>query len=118
MAFSAAERQAKRRAKLKTKGKVLFQAWVTKAQATRIRVMLASVTYHAPPPAPSRRKRRKPDPVQEKNREVFEARQAEIRSRLAAGEKPNQIAAWLNTFGFIGTGATVNGFCNAFGMRG
>jgi|GEM_PF-6486524 len=29
MPLSVAERQAKRRAKLKTKGKFLFQAWVT-----------------------------------------------------------------------------------------
>ena len=115
MALSAAERQAKRRAKLKTKGKVLFQAWVTQAQAERIRALLGDVTYHAP--APSRRKRRKLDPVQEKNREIFEARQAEIRARLATGEKPTQIAGWLNTLGFVGTGATVNGFFNAFDMR-
>jgi hypothetical protein len=111
MPLSAAERQAKRRAKLKTKGKVLFQAWVTQAQAERLRALLSDVTYH--PPAPSRRKRRKVDPVQEKNRGIFEARQAEIRARLATGEKPTQIARWLNTLGFVGTGATVNGFFNA-----
>lgn len=62
MALSAAERQAKRRAKLKTKGKVLFQAWVTQAQAESIRALLGDVTYHAP--GPSRRKRRKLDAVQ------------------------------------------------------
>ena len=93
----------------------MFQAWVTQAQAERIRAVLGAVTY--PAPAPSRRKRRKLDPVQEKNREIFEARQAEIRARLAAGEKPTQIAGWLHTLGFVGTGATVNGFFNAFDMR-
>lgn len=109
MPLSAAERQAKRRAKLKTKGKVLFQAWVTQAQAKRIKALLdGAVTYHAP--APSRRKRRKLDPVAESNREIFKARQAEIRARLATGEKPTQIAAWLASFGFHGSGATLNGF--------
>ena len=55
--------------------------------------------------------------MKEKNREIFEARQAEIRARLAAGEKPTQIAGWLNTLGFVGTGATVNGFLYVLGMR-
>ncbi|MDQ3565337.1 MAG: hypothetical protein M3436_14805 [Pseudomonadota bacterium] len=74
MPLSAAERQAKRRAKLRSKGWVLLQAWVTQAQAKRIRALLGDVTYHVPAP---RRKRRKLDPVQEKNREIFEARQSE-----------------------------------------
>ncbi|MGH8489907.1 MAG: hypothetical protein ACREXS_13825 [Gammaproteobacteria bacterium] len=37
--------------------------------------------------------------MQEKNRQIFEARQAEIRRRLAAGKKPSAIAAWLNRLG-------------------
>lgn len=60
---------------------------------------------------------RKVDPVQKKNREIFEMHQADIRARLAAGEKATQIAGWLNTVGFVGTDATVNGFLDAFGMR-
>ena len=55
--------------------------------------------------------------MKEKNREIFEARQAEIRARLAAGDKPTQIAGWLNSLGFVGTGATVNGFLYVLGMR-
>lgn len=116
MPLSAAERQAKRRAKLKAKGRVLIHQWVTRAEAERIKALLGgAAAYHAP--APPRRKRRKLDPVAESNRKIFEARQAEIRERLATGEKPTQIALWLNTLGFVGTGATVNGFCNSLGMR-
>ncbi len=63
------------------------------------------------------RKRRRCDLVKEKNREIFEARQAEIPARLAAGDKPTQIAGWLNSLGFVGTGATVNGFLYVLGMR-
>lgn len=120
MALSVAERQARRREKLKAKGKTLFQAWVTPAQAARIRALLegAGVTYHAPAqpvtyhaPAPPRRKRRRPiDPVREQNRALFEAHEIEIRRRLASGQKPSRIVAWLNDLGFIGTGATLNGF--------
>ena len=33
---------------------------------------------------------------------------------VAAGEKPTQIAGWLKTFGFVGTGGTVNGFLQCF----
>ncbi|MDQ3565043.1 MAG: hypothetical protein M3436_13185 [Pseudomonadota bacterium] len=109
MALSAAERQANRRAKLRGLGNVLVHVWVTPKHAERIKALLdGDVTHHAP--APSRRKRRKLDPVQEKNREIFEARQVEIRARIKAGEKPSAIAAWLNTLGFVGTGATLNGF--------
>ena len=33
------------------------------------------------------------------------------------GKKTSAIAAWLNTLGFVGTGATVNGFLYVLGMR-
>lgn len=111
MTLTPAERQARRREKLRAKGRVLFQAWVTPAQAKRIKALLdgADVTYHAP--APRRRKRlRLADPVAEKNLQIYEARHAEIHLRLRAGEKPRRIAAWLNTLGFAGTGATLNTF--------
>jgi hypothetical protein len=68
------------------------------------------VTYHAPTPPRRKRRRRPIDPVQEKNRELFEAHQTEIRRRLAAGQKPSQLAAWLTDLGFVGTGAALNRF--------
>lgn len=120
MTLSAAERQARRRENLKAKGKVFFQAWVTTVQAEQIKALLdgTGVTYHAPaqpvtyhvPKSPRRKRRRPIDPVQEKNRELFETHQAEIRRQLAAGAKPSRLVAWLNNFGFVGTGATLNGF--------
>ena len=83
----------------------MFQAWVTQAEAERIRALLGDEPITRQHPA--RRKRRKIDPVQEKNREIFEARPVDIRARLATGAKPTQIAGWLHTVGFVGTGATV-----------
>lgn len=64
---------------LKTKGKVLFQAWVTPDQAEQIKALLdgGQAPYHLPTP-PRRKRRRKIDTVVEKNREIFEAHQDEI----------------------------------------
>lgn len=37
------------------------------------------------------------------------AHRAEIEAMRVSGKKPSEIAAWLNQFGFEGTGATLNG---------
>lgn len=118
MVLTNAEKQARYRARKRAEGMTKLPAYATPEQAAQIRAYLrggvlpvtrnGTVTYHAP--APSRRKRRKLDPVQEKNRQIFDAHRAEIRRRLSAGKKPSAIAAWLNTLGFVGTGATLNGF--------
>jgi len=115
-----AERQARYRERQRSAGMRGFLVSATPEQAERIRAFLrggvlpvtsnGAVTYHAPASQPLRRKRRKLDPVQEKNREIFEAHRAEIRRRLASGKKPSAIAAWLNCLGFVGTGAMLNGF--------
>ena len=39
-----------------------------------------------------------------------DARYTEITRRYAAGQEPSQIAAWLNTLGFTGSGVTPNGY--------
>lgn len=118
MTLSQAERQTRRREKLKAAGKILFQAWVSQDEAVRLKAMLDGgiVTYHAPPSSPAfrtakpaKRKRRRVDPVQEKNREIFERNIAKIRSRLTGGKKASEVAAWLNSLGFVGSGATLNG---------
>ncbi len=75
MALSDAERQARRREKLKAKGKVLFQAWVTSAQSKQITALLdgAGVTYHTPPVPLRRKRRRSIDPVFWENRRIVAA---------------------------------------------
>lgn len=122
MTLSAAERQTRRREKLKAAGKILFQMWVSQDEAVRLKAVLAggNVTYHALPPSPTfrtarpaKRKRRRIDPVQEKNLEIFERNIAKINSRLAGGKKPSEVAAWLNSLGFVGSGATLNGLLKA-----
>lgn len=51
-----------------------------------------------------------------KNNTIFEAFHDEIVERLEAGEKPSQVAQWLNTKGFEGNGATLNTFRKEAGL--
>jgi hypothetical protein len=127
MALSSAERQAKRRAKLKAEGKMLFQSWVTPSEASKLRSVLAGSANAEQPPQPTatrderiipavlaiglpRRQGPTLDSVSERNAKVFEEHQDEIRARLDAGWTVTQVAAWLNTRGFVGTGQTVENF--------
>ena len=48
------------------------------------------------------------------NDAVWEAHRTEITQRYAAGHKPSAIAAWLNTPGFVGYGAALNGYIKRF----
>lgn len=126
MAMTNAEKQAALRARRTRAGLVLFQAWVTPEQAARLKAVIdnQAQTATAPQstatamngPAPTgsavapRRRRRKEDPVTANNRSLILQHQAEIFARLRAGEKPTALAAWLQQFGFVGSGATFNGF--------
>ena len=74
--------QAKRRAKLKTKGKVSFQASVTQAHAERIRALMGDATYHAP--APYDTSGVSSIPCRKRTVRIFEARQAEMRDEQRA----------------------------------
>lgn len=56
------------------------------------------------------------DARREKNAPIFEEHLAEITARLDAGEKPSEVAAWLNTMGFEGNGATLNGLLKKAGL--
>ncbi len=120
MPLTNAEKQAALRARRTRAGLVLFQAWVTPEQAARLKAVISNPTMPPPDPVgldpmslpvvkPSRR-RRKPDPVAENNRNLILQHKEAIMARLRAGEKPTQIAQWLQTQGFVGTGATFNGF--------
>jgi len=42
--------------------------------------------------------------------QVWETHRTGITRRYTAGQKPSVVAAWLNTLGFIGSGATPNGY--------
>ena len=42
--------------------------------------------------------------------QVWETHRTEITRRYAAGQIASPIAAWLATLGFIGSGATLNGY--------
>jgi len=64
----------------------------------------------APPPTKARRKKKQPaDPVREANERIVSAHRASVLRRRGEGQKPTEIAVWLNGFGFAGTGATLNG---------
>lgn len=48
---------------------------------------------------------------------IVRERHAEILQRLAAGEKPTALAVWLGQFGFVGSGATLNGLLKLLPSR-
>lgn len=52
----------------------------------------------------------------ERNKPFFEEHMEEITARIDAGEKPSEVAKWLNTLGFDGDGATLNGLLRKFGL--
>ncbi len=106
---------------------MLFQSWVTPSEASRLKSVLAgrataeqvsqgaahsgerslsAVLMMALP----HRDGPTLDSVSERNAKVFEEHQDEMRARLNAGWTVKQVAAWLNTRGFVGTGQTVEDF--------
>jgi hypothetical protein len=102
--------------------------WVDPQQEAAITAFLAGaaplqVTFGPPPPdrpvrlstssRKSRKKRDTREPWQIRNDELWETHHAEIRAKRAAGQKPSEIAAWLNTLGFTGSGGTLNGYLNS-----
>jgi hypothetical protein len=101
-----AERQAAFKAKMRQAGKKQIAIWVDPAQqAAIVTVSSLSVTH-----SPQIKKRDAREAWQIKNDELWETHRTEITRRYAAGQKPSQIAAWLNTLGFTGSGATLNGY--------
>ncbi len=120
MGMTNTEKQSAWRARKQAMGLVHFQAWVTPEQAPAIRELLAGkvtsnrqtpeVIYNQPVPGKGKRRRKLENPVSEKNAQIIEAHRAEILARREAGEKPTETAEWLQQFGFVGTGATLNGF--------
>lgn len=52
----------------------------------------------------------------ERNTPIFEEYLDEITARIDAGKKPSELAAWLNTLGFEGDGATLNGLLRKVGL--
>ncbi|MEO6563092.1 MAG: hypothetical protein ABIN99_08620 [Nitrosospira sp.] len=113
-----AQRQATFKAKMRQAGKKQIAIWVDPAQQAAIVAFLAgtgelpvtasslSVTH----PPQIKKKRDAREAWQIKNDELWETHRTEITRRYAAGQKPSQIAAWLNTLGFTGSGATLNGY--------
>ncbi|MBA2659187.1 MAG: hypothetical protein H0U72_06485 [Nitrosospira sp.] len=117
-----AERQAAFKAKMRQAGKKQITIWVDPAQQAAITALLAGiekllVTMPRPkvdPPRKLKKKRDTREVWQIKNDAVWEAHRTEITQQYAAGHKPSVIAAWLNTLGFVGSGATLNGYIKRF----
>jgi hypothetical protein len=125
---SNAQRQAAFKARMRQAGKKQIAIWVDPRQEAAINAFLAGAASlpvtPVPPlpdrpvrlPAPPRKLRKKRDtrePWQIRNDELWETHHAEIRAKRAAGQKPSEIAAWLNELGFTGTGGTLNGYLNS-----
>ncbi len=112
------QRQAAFKAKVRRSGKKQIAIWVDPAQEAAIVAFLAgtdALPVTAPAPRVShppriRKRRDTREAWQIKNDELWETHRTEITRRYAAGQKPSQIAAWLNTLGFTGSGATLNGY--------
>jgi hypothetical protein len=123
-----AQRQAAFKARMRQADKKQIAIWVDPQQEAAITAFLAGaaplqVTFGPPPPdrpvrlstssRKSRKKRDTREPWQIRNDELWETHHAEIRAKRAAGQKPSEIAAWLNTLGFTGSGGTLNGYLNS-----
>lgn len=112
-----AERQAAFKAKMRQAGKKQIAIWVNPAQQAAIVAFLAGtgeLAVTAPPlrvthPPRIKKKRDIREAWQIKNDELWEACRDEVLKRLIAGQMPGEIAAWFNTLGFTGSGATLNG---------
>lgn len=120
-----AERQAAFKAKMRQAGKKQIAIWVDPAQEAAIAAFLVgkdSLPVTPPPrlvhlpasPGRARKKRDTREAWRIRNDELWEAHQTEIRTRREAGQKPSEIAGWLNTLGFTGSGATLNGYLKNF----
>jgi hypothetical protein len=123
-----AQRQADFKARMRQAGKKQIAIWVDPQQEAAIGAFLAGAAPLPVTSGPSRLERpirlsaspRKPrkkrdtrEPWQIRNDELWETHHVEIRTRRAAGQKPSEIAAWLNTLGFTGSGGTLNGYLNS-----
>jgi hypothetical protein len=120
-----AQRQAAFKARMRQAGKKQIAIWVDPRQEAAITAFLAGATplpvtsgpfpsgrpiRLSASPRNTRKKRDTREPWQIRNDELWETHHAEIQKRHAAGQKPSGIAAWLNTLGFTGSGATLNGY--------
>ncbi len=123
-----AQRQAAFKARMRQAGKKQIAIWVDPQQEATISAFLAGaallpVTSVSPlpdrpvrlPASPRKphKKRDTREPWQIRNDELWETHHAEIRAKRAAGQKPSEIAAWLNMLGFTGSGGTLNGYLNS-----
>jgi hypothetical protein len=124
-----AQRQAAFKARMRQAGKKQIAIWVDPQQEATITAFLAGVAplpvtpeplqhdrpiHLATSPRKPRKKRDPREPWQIRNNELWEAHHVEIRERRAAGQKSSEIAAWLNTLGFTGSGATLNSYLNSY----
>lgn len=113
-----AERQAAFKAKMHQAGKKQIAIWVDPAQHAAIVAFLAGAgelpvttsSLRVTHPPRIRKKRDTREAWQTRNDELWETYRTKITQRYVAGQKPSQIAAWLNTLGFTGSGATLNGY--------
>jgi hypothetical protein len=123
-----AQRQAAFKARMRQAGKKQIAIWVDPQQEAAITAFLANAMplpvtaeplRHDRPirlaalPRKPRKKRDAREPWQIRNDELWEAHHVEIREKRSAGQKSSEIAAWLNTLGFTGSGATLNGYLNS-----
>src|SRR5665213_1367625 len=113
-----AQRQAVFKTKMRQAGKKQMTIWADTGQQAAIVAFLAGtgeLPVMSPPmrvthPPRIRKKRDTREAWEIRNDELWETHRTEITRRYAAGQKPSQIAAWFNTLGFTGSGATLNGY--------
>lgn len=105
IAKTGKDRQAALKERYRTAGLLQRTYWVTPEQEQAIQRLLETDQQR------ERRERREAD---ERRKAVFLAQLPAIKARLAAGEKPTAVAAWLNeAHGWEGSGAALNGLLRA-----
>jgi hypothetical protein len=112
-----AERQASFKTKMRQAGKKQVTLWVDPTQQAAIKTLLINGETLPVTIQPLRitrsgkkKKRDNREAWQIANDDLWITHKREIEQRRQRGEKPSIIATWLNTLGFAGDGATLNGY--------